>query len=316
MGVKMTFTDKVIRKVKKVWYCAMHPTFVKKYANRISSNFTQEDLEYCVVHLYEYYLGKKLNLSDVKTFNEKLNWLKCYYHDPRMTTCADKVTAPAHFMKQTGLGIDYIVKNIGIYDRPDEIDIDMLPKEFVVKSNWGSGKQIIVRDKNRVDFEKIKNEIKDWNNIETNHYFHGFEYGYKNIIPKIICEEFINFEYKMEFFCFDGDPCYFWTVFNDKTDDVCADFYDAKTMEKIKLKHGYPNSNKTITIPEEYQEMFDIACKLSKGFPVVRIDFFKTKDSFKFSEMTFYHWCGFMPFEPDSMDLEFGKHIKLPEKLI
>lgn len=311
-----TLSQKIMTRVEKGWYDATHPVFAKKYANRFSANFTQEDLEYCIPHLYKLRVGKKLDLNNVRTFNEKLNWLKCYYHDDRMTECADKVTAPAYFMKQTGLSDSYIVKNLGIYDSPKEIDFVALPKAFVLKSNWGSGCQVIVKDKKKANIDKIKRTIKPWNDIKTNHYYSGFEYGYKNIVPKIVCEEFVNFEYKLEFFCFDGEPCYFWTIFNDKTTEVCADFYDAVSLKKINMRHGYPNSKTTISIPKEYKEMFDIACKLSKGFPFVRVDFFKTPDGFKFSEMTFYHWNAFMPFDPESMDLEFGKHITLPEKMI
>ena len=314
--MKMSFKQRVKNKLWRTWYAKTHPTFVKTYGKRFSKEFNQADLEYCIPHLYAYYLGKKLDLNNVTTFNEKLNWLKCFYHNDKMTECADKVTAPAYFISQTGLDESYIVKNLGVYNSPEEIDFSSLPREFVLKSNWGSGRQIIIRDKNTANIASMKREMKPWNDLETNHYFAGFEYGYKNIVPKIVCEEFVTFDYKMEFFCFDAKPVYFWTVFNDKTDEVCADFYDAKTLKKINMKHGYPNSGTTITIPKEYQQMFDIACKLSKGFPFVRIDFFKTPDGFKFSEMTFYHWCGFMPMEPAIMDLEFGKNIKLPEKMI
>ena len=309
-------SEKIMSRVEKGCYSIMHPVFAMKYAKRFSSNFTQEDLEYCIPHLYRLRAGKKLDLNNVRTFNEKLNWLKCYYHDDKMTVCADKVTAPAYFMEHTGLNESYIVKNLGIYDSPEEIDFDALPKSFVLKSNWGSGCQVIVKDKKKANIEKIKRTIKSWNDIKTNHYYSGFEYGYKNIVPKIVCEEFVTFDYKLEFFCFDGKPRYFWTIFNDKTLEVCADFYDAETLKKMDMRHGYPNSKTTITIPDEYKQMFDIACNLSKGFPFVRVDFFKTPNGFKFSEMTFYHWNAMMPFDPESMDLEFGKNIKLPEKMI
>ena len=314
--MKMTLSEKIVFRGRNAWYNITHPTFIKKYENRFSDDFTQKDLEYCVSHLYERRFGKKLDLVNPKTFNEKLNWLKCFYHNNMMTECADKVTAPAYFKKHTGLGDEYIVENLGIYDSPEEIDFDALPNEFVLKSNWGSGKQIIVKDKSTFNVNQAKEKMSIWNDKKSNHYYAGFEYGYKNIVPKIVCEEFVTFDYKIEFFCFDGKPVYFWTIFGDKTDDVCADFYDAKTLKKLNMKHGYPNSNSTINIPKEYKQMFEIACNLSKGFPFVRIDFFKTPDSFKFSEMTFYHWCGFTPFKPASMDLEFGKHIVLPEKMI
>lgn len=92
-----------------------------------------------------------------------------------MTECADKVTAPAYFRKQTGLRETYTVKNLGIYDSPEEINFDTLPKKFVLKSNWGSGKQIIINDKSSIDFKDIKERIRTWNNIKANHYFSGFE---------------------------------------------------------------------------------------------------------------------------------------------
>lgn len=314
--VKKTLPERIHGQIHKLSYYLHHPKYAITYAKRFSKDFSQEDLEYCVSHRYEYRTGKKLNFDNVNTFNEKLNWLKCYYHDDRMTECADKVSAPAYFKEQTGLDDNYIVKNLGVYDTPDEIDFEALPDKFVLKSNWGSGKQVIVTNKNQVDFTKIKKRIRSWNNIKANHYYEGFEYGYKNIIPKIVCEEFIDFEYKIEFFCFDGDPCYFWTVYNDKTDEVWANFYDAVSLTKLNLKQGYPNSSDTIVIPNEYDEMFSIASNLSKGFPFVRIDFFKANDGFKFSEMTFYHWSGLMPFEPASFDFEFGEKIKLPTKLI
>lgn len=63
-----------------------------------------------MTHQYEMYMRKKLDLNNVNTFNEKLNWLKCFYHDDKMTECADKVTAPAYFNKVTELDSSYVVK--------------------------------------------------------------------------------------------------------------------------------------------------------------------------------------------------------------
>lgn len=313
---KMSLSDKILNAIKKISYVITNPSFALKYSKRFSDDFTQDDLEYCIPHLYKFRVGKTLNLSDVNTFNEKLNWLKCFYHNDKMTECVDKVTAPYYFKKCTGLGDEYIVKNIGIFNSAKEIDFNSLPNRFVLKSNWGSGKQIIVQNKNNTDINKMIKEMSAWNDITSNHYYRGFEYGYKNISPKIVCEEFIDFEYKMEFFCFDGNPCYFWTVYNDKTDEVSANFYDALTLKKLDLSHGYPNSQQKLEVPKEYNQMLEIAKVLSKNWPFVRIDFFKTKNGFKFSEMTFYHWCGFMPFTPDYFDKEFGKKIKLPNKII
>ena len=314
--IKTTKMDIFKGRIRKLAFYFRHPQYAQKYAKRFSSSFSQADLECCVKNMYEFRTGKKLDLDNVNTFNEKLNWLKCFYHDERMTECADKVSAPSYFRKHTGLDDSFIVKNLGVFDSPEEIDFDALPNQFVLKSNWGSGTQIIVKNKKKVNYEQIKEKMKSWNSIETNHYYHGFEYGYKNIVPKIVCEEYIDFEYKMEFFCFDGTPHYFWTVYNDKTDEVCANFYDAKTLEKLDVRQGYPNSSEKLNLPTDYDDMLLVASNLSKGFPFVRIDFFKTKTGFKFSEMTFYHWCGFMPFDPVKYDIEFGNKLILPKKRV
>lgn len=314
--IKESLFERIVKKIHREMYFLTHKEFVDCYNKRFSSDFSQEDLEYCIRNLYQLRMHKKLDLSNPQTFNEKLNWLKCFYHDDRMTECADKVSAPTYFLNQTGLNESYIVKNLGVYDDANEIDFKSLPDRFVLKSNWGSGCQIIVTNKNDINIEKVILECNKWNEITYNHYYDGFEYGYKNIKPKIVCEEFVDFLYKIEFFCFNGKPLYFWTVFNDKTSEVCADFYDANTLNRIKLKHGYPNSKQTISISDDYKKMFDIATVLSEKFPFVRVDFFKTQDGFKFSEMTFYHWNAMMPFKPSLMDLEFGKKLILPNKKV
>ena len=39
---------------------------------------------------YKERTGESLNLKNVKTYNEKMQWLKIYYHNPLMTICSDK----------------------------------------------------------------------------------------------------------------------------------------------------------------------------------------------------------------------------------
>ena len=146
-NMKRTFIETIQYGTRLMSYYIRHPKFAYKYAKRFDNSFNQSDLECCVSNIYEFRIGKKLDLNNVKTFNEKLNWLKCFYHDDRMTECANKVTAPKYFMSRTGLDDRYIVKNIGNYDEIGQIDFSKLPKSFVLKSNWGSAKQIIIKDR-------------------------------------------------------------------------------------------------------------------------------------------------------------------------
>ena len=286
--------------------------FDRLYAKRFDG-LTDEQLKYCLVEQFKKNLGYEPNLDNPQTFNEKLTWEKLYYRNPLMTKCADKVCARDYFLEKVPDGEKYLVKQYGVYDSPDEIDFASLPNEFVLKSNWGSGCQIIVRDKSTFDIEKAKQEMVRWMKKESNHYFSSFETGYKDIVPKIVVEEFLNFEYKLEFFCFNGQPKFYWIVLNDKTSETQANFYDLEG-KNLGIFNHYPNFSPDMPQPPYFKDMLNMAKTLCGDFPFVRCDFYKTKDSFRFSEMTFFHWGCSQNYEPAEWDKKIGDMMQLPNK--
>ena len=231
-----------------------------------------------------------------------------------MTICADKVKGRDYFCEKVKDGQNYLVKQYGVYDSPLEIDFEHLPKSFVLKSNWGSGCQFIVKDKSTFDIEKAKKEMAKWMTKEYNHYYSSFEIGYKDIEPKIVCEEFLDFEYKLEFFCFNGSPKFFWIVLNDKTKETQANFYSLD-WKNLHIFNHYPNFNKKIEKPACFEEILDNAAKMCGDFPFVRCDFYITKNSYRFSEMTFFHWGASQNFEPEKWDRIIGDMMKLPDNI-
>ena len=66
--------------------------------------------------------------------------------------------------------------------------------------------------------------------------------------------------------------------------------------------------------PAFFNDLISISKDLSKDFPHVRIDFFVDDDQYYFSEMTFYTWGGYRPFDPKEFDYEVGKYFILPEQ--
>ena len=285
--------------------------FNRIYAKRFQG-LSQKELEFCIKSQYKAWHGKKLDLNNPKTFNEKLCWEKCYYWNPLMTTCADKVKARDYFCKRVKKGEQYLVKQYGAYKTPDEIDFDSLPNSFVLKSNWGSGQQIIVKNKKDLDINDARAKMSKWMQPESNHYFYAFEHGYKHISPRIVCEEFLDYEYKLEFFCFNGKPRFFWIVINDKTPDVHANFYELDWKQMPIVNH-YPNFDTPIKKPKCYDEILDNAKKMCGDFPFVRCDFYVTKTGYKFSEMTFFHWGASQGFEPAKYDEIIGNMMTLPQ---
>lgn len=154
-------------------------------------------------------IGQKLNLDNPRTFNEKIQWLKLYDNDNIKTRLADKY-AVRDWVKEK-IGERYLIPLLGVYDAPEEIEWDSLPNEFVIKCNHGSGWNIIIKDKNKINESEVKSKLSRW--INTTYGLNGFELQYFNIPPKIIIEKKMEneghdelFDYK--FWCFNGSAKY------------------------------------------------------------------------------------------------------------
>ncbi len=287
------------------------PTKTSRAWKRRFEGLSNDEVRLIISEQYEGFLGYKPNLDSPKTMSEKLCWLKINYHNPLITKCADKVCARDYFLEHLPGRKDLLVKQLAVCDRWEEVPFPDLPESFVLKSNWGSGAQVIVTDKRSFDSSKIKSKVCRWLDRKSNQYYNFFEWGYKNIVPKIVVEEFLSYKYKMEFFCFNGEPKFFWVVLDDKTTKTKANLYWLDGS-KIDVTSHYPNFGGKLEKPNCFDGMIGAAKKLAEEFPFVRCDFYVLEDGFRFSELTFYHWAGYCDFNPASLDRKFGDLIKLP----
>lgn len=253
-------------------------------------------------------VGYELNLDNPKTFNEKLQWLKCYYRDPLMELCADKV-AVRNFVKDT-IGEEYLTPNYGVYNAPEEINFDKLPDSFVLKTNHASGQVIICNDKRNIKINKIKLQLKKW--LTTNYYYLTGEWVYKNIKPKIICEKLLDnniTDYK--FYCFNGEPKIL-LICTDRTNEVKMNYYDMN-FKLLPLKQKAKNNLAKMIRPDNFELLKQLSKNLSKQFPHVRVDFFVVKNKIYFSELTFFDSNGMEPFNPIEWDYKLGSYLNLPK---
>lgn len=264
--------------------------------------------------LFKNRMGKKLNLANPKTYNEKLQWLKLYNRDPRYTMLVDKYAVKKYV--ESILGKEYIIPTLGIWDRFDDIDFNSLPDQFVLKCTHDSGGLVICTDKSKLDIEKVKNKIN--HALRRKYYKNTREWPYKNVKPRIIAEQYMvdesGYELKdYKFFVFDGimKAMYIATDRNAET-ETCFDFFD-RDFNHLPFTNGHPNALHAIKKPDNFEEMIAVAEKLGKGFPQVRIDLYNVKGKIYFGEITFFHWSGMKPFQPEEWDYIFGGWIKLPK---
>ena len=86
---------------------------------------------------YRMKIGKKLDLKNPKTFNEKLQWLKINDRKPVYTKMADKIGVRDYIAQK--IGQEFLVPIYGCWDSVDDIPFDDLPSKFVLKCTHDSG---------------------------------------------------------------------------------------------------------------------------------------------------------------------------------
>lgn len=259
-------------------------------------------------------MGKKLNLSNPRTFNEKIQWLKLYDRKSIYTTMVDKILAKKYVADI--IGDEYIIPTFATYDNPDQIDFEKLPNQFVLKCNHGCGDMCICSDKNSIDTESVRMSLKK--GMSHDYYMQWREWPYKNVNRRIICEQYMvdesGYELKdYKFFCFNGKPVYLFVATDRQTkgEETKFDFFDMN-FNHLPLTNGHPNNPKGVNKPKGFEKMKELAAKLSAGVPHLRVDFYDVNGEIYFGELTFSHWSGLVPFHPECWDLKFGELIDLP----
>ncbi|MGO4499663.1 ATP-grasp fold amidoligase family protein [Paenibacillus sp. 2RAB27] len=263
--------------------------------------------------LFQHRMGKKLNLENPTTYNEKLQWLKLYDRKPEYTEMVDKHEV-RKYIGET-IGEEYLIPLLGVYNSFDEIDFSTLPDQFVMKCTHDSGGLVICKDKSKLDIEAARNKINI--SLSRNYYYHGREWPYKNIKPRIICEKYMVDESGVElkdykFFCFDGEPKALF-IATDRGIDTRFDFFDME-FNHLPFWQHYKNGVKKINKPVGFDDMIRLARILSKLIPHIRVDFYNINGKIYFGELTFYHFSGLEKFYPDKYDEIFGNWIIIPSK--
>ncbi|MBQ8779842.1 MAG: glycosyl transferase [Alistipes sp.] len=261
---------------------------------------------------FSFLLGYDVDLKNPRTFNEKLSWMKLYDHNPLYHTLVDKYDVKAYVAEL--IGQEYVVPCYGVWNSFDDIDFSTLPDQFVIKSTH-YGAPIVVKDKSTFDIERAREVVLQQS--KESGYINNYEWVYKDVPARVIIDKFLNDhtdnkvlqDYK--FWCFNGEPKYMYLTVKD--DDIYENFYDMD-FTPVDINHGFARRKPEFKRPEKFEEMKQLATKLSKGIPFVRVDFFFVDGQIYFGEYTFYDWGGTHPFANYNQDLMIGNLLNLPKK--
>ena len=259
--------------------------------------------------------GVSINLTNPQTIQDKLAWLNIYETNPLKVQCADKVLV--HDYVKEVLGEDICIPILRVYDNTKQINWDELPNRFVLKCNHGSGMNIIVKDKSKLDKGAAISKLNKW---MTNDFSmrNGFEAHYHDIKHKIFAEEYKEnksdglFDYK--FWCFNGEPK-FYTINDGNGHGKWMKFYDMK-QNVLPYKRTDFTGEPSIKVPQptNFEQMAEIAKKLASKFTFVRVDFYEVDGQIYLGELTFTPGAFFFKYVNPADNLKIGNLLTLPLK--
>lgn len=116
-----------------------------------------------------------------------------------------------------------------------------------------------------------------------------------------------------KFYCFDG-VMKFMMINSDRNSGKTtkADYFDRK-FNCLNFKWGYEHAEECPAKPDKFNEMIEIAEKLAKDLPHVRVDLYECNRTVYFGELTFFDGSGFDKIEPIKWDYKIGEWCVLPE---
>jgi len=254
---------------------------------------------------YRSFYSNELNLIRPQEFSDKMfhQMIQTHrYGNPLFTKLADKYLVRDYVSSK--VGSDYLIDLLWYGTNPEKIPFDNLPSKCVVKTNHGSGGNIIMQEP--YDRKEIVATLKNW--LKENYYYTDREYHYFKIKRQVLVEEFIDDGFSdgpldYRFWCFNGRPEFIQV---DNHSHSINPFYNVD-WNKLQLSYRDSFTDCDIKQPENLNEMLTVAAKLSSDFDFVRVDLYNVSGKIYFGELTFTPCGGKFKFKPDTWDALLGK---------
>ncbi|HGN2081503.1 TPA: ATP-grasp fold amidoligase family protein [Providencia stuartii] len=241
-------------------------------------------------------------LYSEKIQKRKLNLLPIY------SDLSDKSFVKSYISNE--IGSNHVIPSITTVDTIDDLNFDLLPNKFVIKTNFGSGYNHIeiVRDKKNIDKVRIITKFKKAMKEKYKGSLLG-ETQYDSIPKKILVEEFMDNDGNdiddFKFHIFNSQKGFLQIDF-DRFSNHKRNLYDLN-FNLLNYNLCYKGGNYNLPPMHKLEEMKDIAIKLSHGFDYVRVDLYLINDQIFFGEMTFTPGSGFEKFTPSIADEIYGE---------
>ena len=257
--------------------------------------------------VYSIYFKNNINWDNPQNLIEKIYWLQFNTDTSLWTKYADKYLV-REYIKECGYD-NLLPQLYGKWNSAKEVNFDILPNRFVLKSNHACGTVLVVKDKSELNVGSVRKKMNQW--LSMPYGYTGAQLHYLKIQPCIIAEELLiqndednlispNSLIDYKIYCVNGEPQAIWIAYNRTHSGVLMTMYDInwrKCPQNLVSSKYYTYSEKDIPKPHCLQEMLDMSRKLSEPFKQVRVDFYVINNKPIFGEMTFATGWGFFTYD-------------------
>ena len=251
-----------------------------------------------------------------KTIQEKLIWLQFYDKANWLKPiCADKLKVREYVKEK--IGKDICVPLLNVYDSLNDIKLEELPDQFVLKTNHASAQYIICKNKKAFNIEEARKKLKIW--LSKPYGISTCEPHYFYIERKCFAEKLLKtsgqndiVDYK--FLCFNGKPKLMQLIQDRHGPERRLQHYDMNkkfvNVHRADFKCRPELKHKDI-LPVNFDLMKEYAEKLAAPFKFVRVDFYEVNGVVYLGEMTFVPAAARFSFTEPKFALEMGSWLKL-----
>jgi len=253
--------------------------------------------------------GYKLNLDNPRTFKEKVCWKMINDRNPLLPIVADKFMVYYYVAAKTGSARadKLFIKNYQYISNTEDFCFSKLPESFILKANFGSGKNLICHDKSIYSESDLKKIIDKWFKSYADQL--GPQWAYKNINKMVMIQELKKgdeskpiLEFKL--YMIHG-KCYLIHFISDRFGRRRRLFLDANYME-LPDQESSLNPHDVEELKRHREEINDISKKLSVEFDFIRVNFMVHDSILYFGELTNYPGSAFSEYLPKSSDKIMG----------
>lgn len=257
---------------------------------------------------YRRKLGRKPDLDRPKGLHEKICWLRLNRLTPLHSYCADKLTVAAYVASVLGEA-----RTAPRYLRtadPERLSAAAIPaSRCIIKTNHGSGGVIAVQDTAAADWPAIRHALHQLLRLRYDRKFR--ERQYRPIRPMVLAEKWVDQTDlhcgEVNFYCLNGVARFALAFQPGAVLASQKGVVIGRDGQRLPVSRQIRATAQTdIPVPPRFAEMRDMAERLARPFPLVRMDFLLDRDGFHVSEMTFTPLAGYETFVPESFEQEMG----------